>query len=59
MKRDMELTIASQRLGLSYNQIHRLVLTGRLPGEKVGGRWRVDADAVDRFAKSRREKERE
>jgi hypothetical protein len=35
------LAEAAQRLGLPYQDAHRLLLTGRLRGEKRRGRWFV------------------
>ena len=45
-----ELTVASQRAGLSPKQALRLVTLGVLPGEKREGRWFVQAKAVDEYA---------
>jgi hypothetical protein len=49
----IDLTLASLRLKLSYQQCLRLVLKGELAGERVDGRWRVEATAVERLAATR------
>ncbi len=45
------LAEAAQKLGIPYQQAHRLVLIGALPGEKRAGRWYVSANAVRRLTK--------
>jgi Rad3-related DNA helicase len=45
------LAEAAQRLRLPYQNCHRLLLTGQLRGEKRNGRWYVQLDDVERFAK--------
>lgn len=44
----MKLTLeqAAARLGKSERQIRYLVHNGRLPAEKVGGRWLIDSGAL-------------
>ncbi|KFB70854.1 MAG: DNA binding domain, excisionase family [Candidatus Accumulibacter phosphatis] len=44
----MKLTLeqAAARLGKSERQIRYLVHNGRLPAEKIGGRWLIDSDAL-------------
>lgn len=49
----MPMVDAAQRLGLSWGQAWRLVLTGALPGRREGRRWMVDAEAVDRLVAER------
>ena len=41
------LVTAAARLGLSWDSTSRLVLTGVLKGEKVGGRWYVEPASVE------------
>jgi hypothetical protein len=48
------LAEAAQRLGLPYQDAHRLVLTGDLHGEKRGSRWYVPVVDVTRLARERR-----
>ena len=50
------LAEAAARLKIPYQDAHRLLLTGRLPGVKHGGRWFVSQQDVERLA---RERERE
>ena len=45
------LTEAGYRLALSYNQILRKVMVREIRGQRVDGRWRVDADEVERLQK--------
>ncbi len=47
------LAEAAQRLGLPYQDTHRLLLIGRLRGEKRGSRWYVFLGDVERLAKER------
>ncbi len=44
------LAEAAQRLCLPYQDAHRLLLTGKLRGEKRKGRWYVSLDDVARLA---------
>lgn len=46
------LAQAAKRLGLSWGQAWRLLLTGRLCGEKVSGRWFVTGESVDAYART-------
>ncbi len=46
---EITLTAAAQRLGLSYHQTLRLVLTGALRGAQRGGHWFVQAADVTRY----------
>ncbi len=41
------LTVAAQRLGISWPRAWRLVLTGALAGFKRDGRWFVAAASLD------------
>ncbi len=42
---------AAARLGATVRTVQRWIATGRLPARRVGGRWRVAADAIDAFAR--------
>lgn len=44
------LAEAAQRLCLPYQDAHRLLLTGKLRGEKRKGRWYVSVNDVARLA---------
>ncbi len=44
------LAEAAQRLRLPYQDAHRLLLTGKLRGEKRKGRWYVSMNDVTRLA---------
>ena len=42
------LAEAAARLRIPYQLAHRLVLIGRLSGQKTGGRWRVTLESLRR-----------
>ena len=44
------LAEAAQRLAIPYQDAHRLLLTGKLRGEKRKGRWYVSMTDVARLA---------
>ena len=44
---------AGMRLGLSYNQVLRLVLVGRLQGAQRDGRWQLEKESVHALAAER------
>jgi predicted site-specific integrase-resolvase len=59
----VRLTEAAARLRVTYQTAHRYVLTGVLRGELHNGRWRVDAEDLDRLinrlaAETSRERQR-
>ena len=47
------LAEAAHRLGIAYQDAHRLLLTGRLHGEKRGNRWYVSVDDVETMLRER------
>lgn len=51
--RTLGLAEAAQQLRIPYQQAHRLVLVGILPGEKRHGRWYVDSARVKHLAESK------
>ncbi len=51
------LAEAGVRLRLPYQNVHRLLLIGELRGEKVGSRWRVRVEDVDRLAHEQSQEE--
>ena len=46
----LPLSIVARRLFRSYNSTLRLVMTGRLDGDKVNGHWIVTRESVERAA---------
>jgi hypothetical protein len=50
----MGLAEGAARLKLPYQDAHRLLLTGRLVGEKRAGRWWVTVESVERLAREQR-----
>lgn len=54
------LTEAAMQLGISYERAKRLLLTGKLTGDQLGGRWyMVAASSVERLRKERDAEARE
>jgi hypothetical protein len=45
--RTIPMSAACQRLGLSWNRVWNLVLTGKICGEKVDGRWMLSVADVE------------
>ena len=45
----VSLPLAAQALGKSWIQAWRLVLKGDLKGSKVGGRWEIERESLDRL----------
>jgi excisionase family DNA binding protein len=43
----VSVTEAAQQLGLDPGRVRRLVASGMLAGDKIGGRWLVDEVAID------------
>ena len=52
-KKTMGLAEAGVRLRLPYQSIHRLLLTGKIRGEKIGSRWAVRVEDVERLVNAR------
>ncbi|MFL5726005.1 MAG: biotin carboxylase N-terminal domain-containing protein [Chloroflexota bacterium] len=46
MSDDVSASEAARRIGTSTRTVQRWIATGRLPGRRVGGRWRVANDAI-------------
>jgi hypothetical protein len=44
--KEVLLTEAALRLGISWERAWRLVLTGQLKGQKKGKRWLVDSQSL-------------
>jgi len=47
------LAIVGQRLGLSYQQVLKLVIAGELPAQMRGGRWYVRLTDLVEFQRQR------
>jgi acetyl-CoA/propionyl-CoA carboxylase biotin carboxyl carrier protein len=50
MPDELSPSAAAARIGATTRSVQRWIATGRLPARRVGGRWRVAADALDAFA---------
>ncbi len=48
-KREVDLVEAAARLRVPWHTAHRLVLTGRLEGERRNGRWRVVVASILKY----------
>ena len=57
--RMVTLPMAAFRLELSYMQVYRMVLAGKLRGERRGSRWYVRSDDVERLKRCERDPNRE
>lgn len=44
----------AQRIGCAAQAVRRLVSEGKLPGAKIAGQWRIDADDLEQFIVSQR-----
>ena len=44
---ELPLVEAAMKLSLSYGQAWRMLLTGRLDGRKVRGRWVVSSESLE------------
>jgi hypothetical protein len=51
--RELDLPLAAARLRIPWHAAHRLVLTGKLRGERRDGRWFVDAVDLERLIAQR------
>ncbi|MDQ3127723.1 MAG: excisionase family DNA-binding protein [Chloroflexota bacterium] len=49
MAEDLSPSEAARRIGATTRSVQRWIASGRLPGRRVGGRWRVAIDAIDAF----------
>ena len=43
MKETMSAPEAARALQVGLNYLYALLLSGKLPGERVNGRWQIDA----------------
>ncbi len=48
-----DLATAARQLGVSYVTARNWVITNKLRGERLNGRWIVDADDLKRLKKQR------
>ncbi|HOD82977.1 MAG TPA: helix-turn-helix domain-containing protein [Phycisphaerae bacterium] len=47
----MTIDALAEYLKISRSTLYKLVQDGRLPGQKVGKRWRFHKDAIDEWLK--------
>jgi 3-methylcrotonyl-CoA carboxylase alpha subunit len=50
MTRDLSPREAAERMGANIRSVQRWIATGKLPARRVGGRWRVANDAIERLS---------
>ena len=43
---------AARALGIGRTKLYRLLAEGFLPSVRIGGRWRISTEALDRFVHS-------
>lgn len=55
MRETVDLVEAARRLRVAYHVALRLVLTGRLTGDRKNGRWKVDSEDLRRLEGERKE----
>jgi len=53
--RDFSVPAAARRLGFTLQHVYNLVYAGRLPAEKIAGRWHIPAEAIEARLKAREE----
>jgi len=46
-KQYIPLALAAQRLGVPWGTAHRYVLTGKLTGHFIAGRWQIEQDSLN------------
>lgn len=54
----MSIGELAEYLKISRSTLYKLVQEGRLPGQKLGKRWRFHKDAIDEWLKQRPENTR-
>lgn len=52
----MTINTLAEYLKISTSTLYKLVQDGKLPGQKVGKRWRFHKDAIDHWLKQRPER---
>lgn len=52
----MTIEVLAAYLKISRSTLYKLVQGGRLPGQKVGKRWRFHKDAIDEWLKQHPQK---
>lgn len=50
----MNMREVARTLGVTYDQVYRLIWAGRLRGEKVDGKWRIEQASVEAYRGQRR-----
>lgn len=56
--REVSAVEAARRLNVGLDYLYSLLWTGRLPGRKVRGRWKVPVDAIkNRLTSLRRDRQ--
>ena len=52
----MTIEVLAEYLMISRSTLYKLVQDGRLPGQKVGKRWRFHREAIDEWLKQHPDK---
>ena len=54
-KQELSAVESARRLGVGLDYLYSLLWMGKLPGRKVGRKWRIPAEAVEDRLKKRGE----
>lgn len=49
----MNMREVARALDVTYDQVYRLIWAGRLRGDKVDGKWRIEQASVDEYKEKR------
>jgi excisionase family DNA binding protein len=53
MDRELSVSEAARKLGISLDGVYRLLYSGKLQGVKTDGKWRIPRSAVEARLKRR------
>lgn len=53
MTKELTVTQATRRLGITIDAVYRLVYAAKLPARKSGRRWMISAQAVEARLKAK------
>jgi predicted site-specific integrase-resolvase len=57
-KQHIPLALAAQRLSVPWGTAHRYILTGKLKGHFVNGRWQVEETSLNALIQQSQERDR-
>jgi excisionase family DNA binding protein len=50
---EISVAEAARRLGVALTYVYSLVWAGKLPGQKVNGRWKISETAIENRLKAK------